>query len=177
MCLWISFEVARTNVPSWTDGGPRDRFSPCFFFTSVPYMIWSFLNAFPFLQIHDVEFCCSLEQIVEHTLPALLDLKSQGKVRHIGITGYNLGTLKRIVELASPGSIDTVLSYCRFTLFNKGREMTTDLYYTKERIRCSRLSCPATVNFMPGDRKAKNARDGFCPLAIAGVHTNTEWRK
>ena len=35
---------------------------------------------------------------------------------------------------------------------------------------------PTTVNVMPHQRKA-NAGDSFCPLAIAGVRTNTEWRK
>ena len=29
MCLSIFFELARTNVPSQADGGPRDRFYPC----------------------------------------------------------------------------------------------------------------------------------------------------
>ena len=54
--------------------------------------------------------------------------------------------------------------------------MTTDLYYTIDRILCPPFSFPATVNVMPCHRKA-NAGDSFCPLAIAGVHTNTEWWK
>eukprot|EP00095_Tigriopus_kingsejongensis_P012303 maker-scaffold692_size110616-snap-gene-0.21 protein:Tk12303 transcript:maker-scaffold692_size110616-snap-gene-0.21-mRNA-1 annotation:"hypothetical protein TRIADDRAFT_22637" len=71
------------------------------------------------VQIHDVEFCHSMDQIVHHTLPALNELKTQGKVRFVGITGYNLGILKRIVELSRPGMVDTILSYGRFSLFNK----------------------------------------------------------
>ncbi|XP_059079426.1 uncharacterized protein LOC131877691 [Tigriopus californicus] len=70
------------------------------------------------VQVHDVEFCRSMGQIVQHTLPALNELKAEGKIRYIGITGYNLGTLKRIVELSCDGTVDTVLSYCRFSLFN-----------------------------------------------------------
>jgi hypothetical protein len=36
-----------------------------------------------------------------------------GKVRHIGLTGYSLDVLMRAVQLAPPGTIDTVLTYCR----------------------------------------------------------------
>ena len=32
-------------------------------------------------QVHDVEFCLSLEQLVAHTLPALLEVRAQGKAR------------------------------------------------------------------------------------------------
>jgi len=71
------------------------------------------------IQVHDVEFSHSLEQVVKHTLPALALLKAQGKVRYVGVTGYNLGTLQRLIEAAPPGSIDTVLSYCRATLFDR----------------------------------------------------------
>ena len=28
--------------------------------------------------------------------------------RYVGVTGYNLGTLQRLIEAAPPGSIDTV---------------------------------------------------------------------
>lgn len=85
-------------------------------------------------QVHDVEFCHSMEQIVKHTLPVLQELKAEGKIRYVGITGYNLGILKRIVELSNDGMIDTVLSYCRFSLFNTGEcswtcvdELNTDI--------------------------------------------------
>ncbi len=61
-----------------------------------------------------------MTQIVEHTLPALKRLKSAGKVRYVGVNGYNVGVLKQIVRMVPPGSIDTVLSYCRFTIFNTG---------------------------------------------------------
>ena len=33
------------------------------------------------------------------------------------------------------------------------------------------------VKLMPSDRKANARHNSFCPLAIAGVRTNTEWRK
>ena len=40
--------------------------------------------------------------------------------RYIGITGYDIGVLKRIVSMLPPNTIDTVLSYCRYNLLNKG---------------------------------------------------------
>ena len=63
----------------------------------------------------------SMHQLIHHTLPALHQLKKEGKVKHIGITGHNLGILKRVVELAEPGMVDTVLCYCRYNLVNKGQ--------------------------------------------------------
>lgn len=64
------------------------------------------------LQVHDVEFG-SVTQIVEETLPALRALQKAGKARFIGITGYSLKTLAAIVEA---GTVDTLLSYCRYDL-------------------------------------------------------------
>ena len=80
--------------------------------------------------MHDVEFCSDLRQLVEHTLPTLLELKAEGKIRYIGVNGYNIGVLKKIVENSPPNSIDTILSYSRMTLFNKGKvQMYVQLMY------------------------------------------------
>ena len=67
----------------------------------------------PFFQIHDVEFCASIDQLVTHTLPALMTLKAEGKAKFIGITGYTPKILRKVIERAPPGSVDVVLSYCR----------------------------------------------------------------
>ena len=55
------------------------------------------------IQVHDVEFCHDLRQLTDFTLPALLEMKAQGKVRYIGLTGYSLDTITRLVELLPPG--------------------------------------------------------------------------
>merc|ERR1712051_883680 len=47
------------------------------------------------IQVHDIEFSQSIDQIVQHTLPALKKLKEQGLARYIGITSYNLGVLNK----------------------------------------------------------------------------------
>lgn len=64
------------------------------------------------LQAHDIEFG-NKRQIVEETIPALHELKKQGKARYIGVTGYQLKMLR---DVASKAEVDTVLSYCRYNL-------------------------------------------------------------
>lgn len=67
------------------------------------------------LQIHDVEFASSSELLINETLPALKLLQNRGLCRYIGITGYSLPVLKKIVK-ESHVNIDSILSYCRLTL-------------------------------------------------------------
>jgi L-galactose dehydrogenase len=64
------------------------------------------------LQVHDVEFG-DANQIIHETLPALEEIRRQGKARFIGITGFPLGVLVRI---ASQFPVSTILSYCRSNL-------------------------------------------------------------
>lgn len=66
------------------------------------------------IQVHDCEFGDE-DVIVNETLPLLDQLRQDGKVLKIGITGYELGTLRRIIK-RSKVKIDSVLSYCRYTL-------------------------------------------------------------
>jgi L-galactose dehydrogenase len=64
------------------------------------------------LQVHDVEFG-DIQQIIDETIPAIRRLQDQGKVRAVGITGYPLKTLCRIVKEVP---VDTILTYCRHNL-------------------------------------------------------------
>ncbi|MFF7159395.1 aldo/keto reductase [Streptomyces sp. NPDC008139] len=64
------------------------------------------------IQCHDVEFG-NLAQIVHETLPALRELQDAGLVRAVGITGYPLGALHHV---ATRIPVDTVMSYCQYTL-------------------------------------------------------------
>lgn len=66
--------------------------------------------------LHDVEFV-PLEQIWIETLPALLKLKQQGKVRAIGFSCYPLKTFQTVLDHIE-NDIDCVLSYNRYTLQN-----------------------------------------------------------
>jgi L-galactose dehydrogenase len=67
------------------------------------------------LQVHDIEFAHK-EQIINETLPAMMQLKEAGKVRFVGITGYPLLMLG---EVAAAVDVDTILSYCRYDLLDR----------------------------------------------------------
>ena len=82
------------------------------------------------LQVHDVEFAPTIEQITEETLPALQDLKEQGLCKFIGITGYPLSILKKILD-QSRISVDTVLTYCRLTLQDSSLVEEFDYFRSK----------------------------------------------
>jgi len=64
------------------------------------------------IQVHDIEFG-SLDQVVEETLPALREVQRAGKARFVGITGYPLHSFRYVLERAE---VDTILSYCRYSL-------------------------------------------------------------
>jgi L-galactose dehydrogenase len=67
------------------------------------------------IQCHDIEFG-DLDQVVEETLPALLELRDAGLVRSVGVTGYHLPALAYVAER---GHVDAVMSYCQYTLQNR----------------------------------------------------------
>lgn len=68
------------------------------------------------LLLHDVEFV-PLSQIWEETLPAVLRLKKEGKVRAVGFSCYPLKTFHTVLDHVE-NDIDCVLSYNRYTLQN-----------------------------------------------------------
>lgn len=73
------------------------------------------------IQCHDIEFG-DLDQIVRETLPALAELRAQGLVRHIGITGLPLKIYQHVMDRAAPGIIDVMLSYCHYCLNDRSLE-------------------------------------------------------
>jgi L-galactose dehydrogenase len=68
------------------------------------------------LLLHDVEFV-PLTQIWEETLPAVLKLKKEGKVRAVGFSCYPMKTFHTVLDHVE-NEIDCVLSYNRYTLQN-----------------------------------------------------------
>ncbi len=82
------------------------------------------------IQCHDIEFADSA-QIVGETLPALHRLKEQGKVGHVGVTGLPLRVLRRVVEQAGEGQVETVLSFCRYALNDTALEEDLPFYASK----------------------------------------------
>jgi L-galactose dehydrogenase len=64
------------------------------------------------LLAHDVEFW-PVERIVGETLPAMRRLRAEGKAQYIGVSGYPLGSLVRVLEESRRyGGVDVVLTYC-----------------------------------------------------------------
>lgn len=63
---------------------------------------------------HDIEFV-EMSQIVNETLPALRKIQKEGKVKHIGISGYPMNIFKYVLDKAP---LDVVLSYNHYTLQN-----------------------------------------------------------
>lgn len=63
---------------------------------------------------HDIEFV-ELTQIWEETLPALRKVQAQGKVKHVGISGYPMHVFKEVMAHAE---LDVLLSYNHYTLQN-----------------------------------------------------------
>jgi L-galactose dehydrogenase len=64
------------------------------------------------IQCHDIEFA-PLAQIISETIPALREMVRAGKARFVGITGL---PLKIFREVLAQTEVDTVLSYCHYTL-------------------------------------------------------------
>ncbi|XP_033149503.1 L-galactose dehydrogenase isoform X2 [Drosophila busckii] len=67
------------------------------------------------IQIHDIEFAPSMDILLNETLPVLEQLVKEGKANFIGVSGYPLSAVKNLVS-STPGRIDMVLSYSRYTL-------------------------------------------------------------
>jgi aryl-alcohol dehydrogenase-like predicted oxidoreductase len=67
------------------------------------------------INVHDIEFA-DLEQICCETLPALVALRDERTVRHIGITNLNLRHLRYVIEHVPAGTVESVLSFCHYTL-------------------------------------------------------------
>lgn len=67
------------------------------------------------INVHDVEFT-DLRQVVEETLPALVELRREGVVNHVGITDLQPENLKWVVEHSEEGTVESVLNFCHLCL-------------------------------------------------------------
>jgi aryl-alcohol dehydrogenase-like predicted oxidoreductase len=64
------------------------------------------------LQCHDIEHG-DQRQLLDEALPLMRELKTQGVIGRIGITGYDLSLLE---DVALAQDVDTVMAYCTYTL-------------------------------------------------------------
>lgn len=67
------------------------------------------------INVHDIEFA-DLNQVVEETLPALVSLRGNGTVSHVGITDLQLENLKWVIEHSAAGTVESVLNFCHYCL-------------------------------------------------------------
>lgn len=67
------------------------------------------------INIHDIEFA-DLEQVCNETLPALTELRSEGVVKHVGITNLTLRHFKYVIDHVPAGTVESILSFCHYTL-------------------------------------------------------------
>ncbi|MDO4165023.1 MAG: aldo/keto reductase [Bacteroides sp.] len=67
------------------------------------------------INVHDIEFA-DLNQVVNETLPALVELRTKGVVKHVGITDLQLENLKWVIEHSAPGVVESVLNFCHYSL-------------------------------------------------------------
>ena len=67
------------------------------------------------INVHDVEFA-DLQQVVDETLPALVELRKKGIVRHVGITDLQPENLHWIIEHSPEGTVESILNFCHYSL-------------------------------------------------------------
>ena len=67
------------------------------------------------INVHDIEFA-DLRQVCEETLPALVALREEGVVGHVGITDLQLENLKYVIEHVPAGTVESVLNFCHYCL-------------------------------------------------------------
>ena len=67
------------------------------------------------INVHDIEFA-DLEMVCSETLPALVELKGKGIVKHVGITNLTLRHFVYVINHVPAGTVESVLSFCHYTL-------------------------------------------------------------
>ncbi|MCJ8331243.1 MAG: aldo/keto reductase, partial [Lentisphaeria bacterium] len=69
-----------------------------------------------------------LEQVINETIPTLQKIKETGKVRFVGITGLPLAVFRKVIDRVPAGSIDSILSYCHYSLNDSSLESYFDYF-------------------------------------------------
>lgn len=67
------------------------------------------------INVHDIEFA-DLRQVAEETIPALVELRDEGVVSHVGITDLQLENLRWIIDHVPEGTVESVLNFCHYSL-------------------------------------------------------------
>lgn len=68
------------------------------------------------LQLHDFDYAPSMDIVMEESIPALQQLKKEGKARFIGITSVRNTALKYVLERTD--CLDMILTFARYNLMD-----------------------------------------------------------
>jgi aryl-alcohol dehydrogenase-like predicted oxidoreductase len=75
------------------------------------------------LQLHDPEFAPTLDQLLEETIPVMLECRNAGRCKALGLTGYPLHVqhlvLQRSMEQFGENIWDQSLTYCHYNLHDQ----------------------------------------------------------
>ncbi|MGL5273818.1 MAG: aldo/keto reductase, partial [Phocaeicola sp.] len=82
------------------------------------------------INVHDVEFA-DLNQVVNETLPALVEFKKKGIVKHVGITDLQLENLQWVIDHSEPGTVETILNFCHYCLCDEKLNDYLDYFESK----------------------------------------------
>ena len=83
------------------------------------------------INVHDIEFA-DLEMVCKETLPALVDLRNKGIVKHVGITNLTLRHFKYVIDHVPEGTVESVLSFCHYTLNDDALSDYLDYFESKK---------------------------------------------
>lgn len=109
---YLSTKVGRygkDGVNTWDYSAARARESV---FESMDRLGIDYIDI---INVHDIEFA-DLNQVVNETLPALVELRDKGIVKHVGITDLQLENLKWVIDHSDDGVVESILNFCHYAL-------------------------------------------------------------
>lgn len=83
------------------------------------------------INVHDIEFA-DLDLVCKETLPALVELRDKGIVKHVGITNLTLRHFKYVIEHVPAGTVESILSFCHYCLNDDALVDYLDYFESKE---------------------------------------------
>ncbi len=120
------------------------------------------------INVHDIEFA-DLDLVCNETLPALVELRRKGLVKHVGITNLTLRHFKYVIDQVPTGTVESILSFCHYCLNDDA--LTDYLDYFEEKgigvINASPFSMGLlTERGAPDWHPAPKSLQGLCKKAM-----------
>ncbi len=114
---YLSTKVGRygkDGVNTWDYSGQRAKESV---YESMERLNVDYIDL---INVHDIEFQASLpgglQKVADETLPALVELRKEGVVGHVGITDLQLENLQWVIDHVEEGTVESVLNFCHYCL-------------------------------------------------------------